>query len=165
MKYGCDRRRLRSPHSNATFLHIGGQILIVGSEKSHCCSWISVRATKNVEWTPGEDNEWRGACRLDFWRTQTQDKTTATMVYRPCLIHHERPPSRAGAAARGATNLISGLSVTFCGGAAVVGGSGAECGRFVVASVTIYTVKGRILEIPHQSTGGVFWRLHCASYA
>ena len=117
------------------------------------------------EWTPGEDNEWRGACRLDFWRTQTQDKTTATMVYRPCLIHHERPPSRAGAAARGATNLISGLSVTFCGGAAVVGGSGAECGRFVVASVTIYTVKGRILEIPHQSTGGVFWRLHCASYA
>jgi hypothetical protein len=40
------------------------------------------------------------------------------------LIHHGRPPSRVGAAARGATNLISGLRGTFCGSAAVVGGSG-----------------------------------------
>ena len=78
------------------------------------------------------------------------------MVYRPCLIHHGRPPSRVAAAARGATNLISGLSGTFCGGVEVVGGSGDECGRFVVADTAIYTVKGRILEIPHQSAGGVF---------
>ena len=58
--------------------------------------------------------------------TQTQEKTTATMVYRPCLIHHGRSPSTAAAAARGATNLISGLGETFCGSAVVVGGSGAE---------------------------------------
>jgi hypothetical protein len=75
------------------------------------------------------------------------------MVYRPCLIHHGQPPSRAAAATRGATNLISGLRGTFCGSAAVVGCSGAECGRFVVAGNVIYSVKGRILEIPHQSTG------------
>jgi hypothetical protein len=87
------------------------------------------------------------------------------MVNVRCLIHHGRPPSRVAAATRGATNLISGFRGTFCGSVAVVGGSGDECGRFVVASITIYTVKGRILEIPHQSTGGVFWRLHCASYA
>ena len=87
------------------------------------------------------------------------------MVYRPCLTHHERPPSRVAAAARGATYLISGLSVTFCGSAAVGGGSGDECGRFVVAGNGIYTVLSRILDIPHQSTGGVFWRLHCALYA
>jgi hypothetical protein len=81
------------------------------------------------------------------------------------LIHHGRPPSTAAAAARGATNLISTLRGTFCGRAVVVGGSGDECGRFVVTNTAIYTVIGRILEIPHQSTGEVFWRLHCASYA
>ena len=42
------------------------------------------------------------------------------------LIHHGRPPSRAAAATRGATNHISGLRGTFCGSAAVVSGSGAE---------------------------------------
>jgi hypothetical protein len=33
---------------------------------------------------------------------------------------------------------------------------GLSSGRFVVADAAIYTVIGRILEIPHQSTGGVF---------
>jgi hypothetical protein len=41
-------------------------------------------------------------------------------------IHHERPPSRAAAATRGATNLISGLRGAFCGSAAVGGGAGVE---------------------------------------
>jgi hypothetical protein len=45
-----------------------------------------------------------------------------------------------GAAARGAVYLISGLRGTFCGSAAVVGGSGDECGRFVVATTATYTV-------------------------
>ena len=108
---------------------------------------------------------WRGARREHFWHTQTQEKTTATMVNVRCLIHHGRPPSRVAAAARGAANLIRGLSGTFCGSAVVGGGAGVECGRFVVADTAIYTVKGRILEVPHQSTGGVFWRLHCDSYA
>jgi hypothetical protein len=44
------------------------------------------------------------------------------------------------AAARGAVYLISGLRGTFCGSAAVVGGSGDECGRFVVAGNVFYTV-------------------------
>jgi hypothetical protein len=63
----------------------------------------------------------------------------ATMVTLLLLIHHGRPPSTAAVAARGATNLISGLRGTFCGSAAVVGGSGDECGRFVVADTAIYT--------------------------
>ena len=62
------------------------------------------------------------------------------MVYRPCLIHHGRPPSRVAAAARGAANLIRGLSGTFCGSAVVGGGAGVECGRFVVADTAIYSV-------------------------
>ena len=62
------------------------------------------------------------------------------MVYRPCLTHHERPPSRVAAAARGATYLISGLRASFCGSVAVGGGSGDECGRFVVADTAIYSV-------------------------
>jgi hypothetical protein len=63
------------------------------------------------------------------------------MVTLLLLIHHGRPPSTAAAAARGATNLISGIRGTFCGSAAVVGGSGDECGRFVVADTAIYTAK------------------------
>jgi hypothetical protein len=62
------------------------------------------------------------------------------MVNVRCLIHHGRPPSRAAAATRGATNLFSGLRGRFCGSAAVVSGSGDECGRFVVAGYVIYTV-------------------------
>jgi hypothetical protein len=64
---------------------------------------------------------------------------SATMVTLLLLIHHGRPPSTAAAAARGATNLISGLRGMFCGSAVVVGGSGDECGRFVVADTAIYT--------------------------
>jgi hypothetical protein len=52
-----------------------------------------------------------------------------------------RPPSRVAAAARGAIYLISGLRGTFCGSAAVMGGSGDECGRFVIAAAAIYCVK------------------------
>ncbi len=81
------------------------------------------------------------------------------------LIHHGRPPSRAAAATRGATNLISGFRETFCGGSVVVGGPGLSSGRFVVAAEAIYIVFRPNLEKPHQSTGGVFWRLCCASYA
>jgi hypothetical protein len=71
-------------------------------------------------------NGW-GRLPLNIWRTQTQEKTTACNdgVSTP-LIHHGRPPSRAAAATRGATNLISGLRGTFCGSATVVGCSGAE---------------------------------------
>ena len=50
----------------------------------------------------------------------------ANMVTLLPPIHHGRPPSRAAAATRGATNLISGLRGKFCGSAVVVGGSGAE---------------------------------------
>jgi hypothetical protein len=57
---------------------------------------------------------------------QTQAEKKATMANIPRLIHHGRPPSRAAAATSDATNLISGLRGTFCGSAAVVGGSGAE---------------------------------------
>jgi hypothetical protein len=79
------------------------------------------------------------ACRFEFG-AQTQEKTTATMVYRRLPHSYGRPPSRVAAAARSATNLISGLRVTFCGSAAVMGGSGDECGRFVVAGNVIYSV-------------------------
>jgi hypothetical protein len=42
---------------------------------------------------------------------------------------------------------------------------GLSSGRFVVAAAANYIAFRPNLEIPHQSTGGVFWRLHCASYA
>jgi hypothetical protein len=80
-----------------------------------------------------------GRDALFFGALKHKQKTTATMVSLLLLIHHGRPPSTAAAAARGATNLISGLRGTFCGSAAVVGGSGDECGRFVVADTAIYT--------------------------
>jgi 5,10-methylene-tetrahydrofolate dehydrogenase/methenyl tetrahydrofolate cyclohydrolase len=91
--------------------------------------------------------------RAFFWRTQTQAENKPTMANVRRLIHRGRPPSTAAAATRGATNLISEYRGTFCGSAAVVGGSGDECGRFVVAATAIYTLKGQILDIPHQSTG------------
>jgi hypothetical protein len=56
--------------------------------------------------------------------------------------HSERPPRR------NAINLISGLRETFCGSAAVVVGSGDECGRFVVAATAIYIDLGRIWKYP-----------------
>jgi hypothetical protein len=54
---------------------------------------------------PSNGHPWRrffcrGACRLNFWRTQTQDKTTATMVTDPASFimdgrHPEWQPRRA----------------------------------------------------------------------
>jgi hypothetical protein len=76
---------------------------------------------------------------LFFWRTQTQAENNGDDGDASPPHSSGRPPSTAAAAARGATNLISGLKGTFCGSAAVVGGSGDECGRFVVADTAIYT--------------------------
>ena len=75
-----------------------------------------------------------------FFPHSTQAENNGNMVNVRCLIHHGRPPSRAAAATRSATNLISGLIGTFCGSAVVGGGSGDECGRFVVAGNVICTV-------------------------
>ena len=53
------------------------------------------------------------------------------MVNRPpASFFYERPPRRD------AINLISGLGGWFCGGAAVVGGFGTECGRFAVVALS-----------------------------
>ena len=106
-------------------------------------SFVSCGRSWN-QWTPGEVNE-RVLGALKHSGKQGNDG--------------ERPPphsSWTAAVTRGATNLISGLRGTFCGSAAVVGCSGAECGRFVVAAASIYTVYQVELEIPHQSAGGVF---------
>ncbi len=75
---------------------------------------------------PGTSFFLAGALPLKIYSAISPHKTTATMANVRRLIHHGRPPSRAAAATRGATNLISGLRGTFCGSAAVVGGSGAE---------------------------------------
>jgi hypothetical protein len=93
-----------------------------------------------LEWTPGEVNERVPGRGNIYGAVKHKRKTTATMANVRCLIHHGRPPSRAAAATRGATNLISGLRATFCGSAVVVGGSGDECGRLVVAATATYTV-------------------------
>ena len=84
-------------------------------------------------------NGFRGAGTFTY-HTQTQEKTTATMVTILLPIHHERPPHPERPPQRGAVYLISGLRGTFCGSAAVVDGSGDECGRFVVADTAIYSV-------------------------
>ena len=49
-------------------------------------------------------------------------------------------PHSSWTAAIQSGRCISGLRGTFCGSAAVVGGSGDECGRFVVADTAIYSV-------------------------
>ena len=74
--------------------------------------------------------------------------------------HPERPPRRAAQPISSADSGERSVAARRSWAA-----PGLSSGRFVVADAAIYTVEGQILEIPHQSTGGVFWRLHCALYA
>ena len=81
-----------------------------------------------MEWGPSH-KKWRSEKKRkkDLWPAlKTQEKTGNDGEPSPSLIllcggrHSEQPPRRD------AINLISGLVGWFCGGAAVVGGSGAE---------------------------------------
>ena len=105
-----------------------GKMNVVGLHSLLAVRLLLPTATPHArdDWTTGEDYYfWPGALPLKIYR-DSPHKTTATMANVRRLIHHGRPPSRAASAARGATNLISGLRGTFCGSAAVMGGSGAE---------------------------------------
>jgi hypothetical protein len=88
----------------------------------------------------GPREEGRNGCRdaLFFGALKHKRKTMATMMHVLLPIHHERPPHPERPPRCGSIYLISRLRGTFCGSAVVVGGSGDECGCFVVAA--IYTV-------------------------
>ena len=74
--------------------------------------------------------------------------------------HPEWPPRRA---ALPISSLDSGQRSVAARRSGAAPGLSAAALLSLTQQFTVYI--GRILDIPHQSTGGVFWRLHCASYA
>jgi hypothetical protein len=72
--------------------------------------------------------------------------------------HPEQPPRRAAQPISSADSGECSVAARWSWAAL-----GLSSRRFVVAATASYIVFRPDLEIPHQSTGGVFWRLHRAS--